>query len=335
MPYVRPALKYWSCLLLLLLGSQSLTAKELQTITVTPVVAPQERTIDGLIEAVHQATVSAQTSGRITKMHFDVDDYVGKGDVLIEFSDKGQRAALNAAKANLKQAESEHKRIKDVYAQKLVARAVLDKAEAGYKSARAKFEQAQEALEFTQVRAPYSGIVVKRYVELGENARVGQKLMTGLSLESLRAKVSVPQEMIHGVRQHKQAYLLYKDGQRVAAESMRISPYADPDSHGFAVQVYLPKGDYGVYPGMYAKVVFVLGEEQALKIPAASVVYRSEVTAVYILDDKQGISFRQVRLGKRSIDGQIEVLAGLQAGEQVAVDPVYAGVLLKEKQGKR
>lgn len=327
--------QFVSLFLFLMCFWQVVQATELQTVTVTPVVAPQERTIDGLIEAVHQATISAQTSGRITKIHVDVDDYVNKGDVLIEFSGKGQRAAFNAAKANLKQAEAEHTRIKDIYAQKLVARAILDKAEAAHKSAKAHLEQAQEALEYTQVRAPYSGIVVKRYVNVGENARVGQKLMTGLSLESLRVRVTVPQDMIHGVRQYKQAYLLYKDGQRVAAESMRISAYADADSHSFGVQIYLPKGEYGIYPGMYAKVVFVLGEEQALSIPATSVMHRSEVTAVYIVADTQRISFRQVRLGKRLAEGQIEVLAGLQSGEQVALDPIYAGVLLKEQQGQQ
>ncbi len=311
---------------------QNLLADELQTVMARSVVAPLERTINGIIEAVHQATVSAQTSGQITKIHFDVDDYVSKGDILIEFSGKGQRAAFNAAQANLKNATAEHERTKDIYAQRLVAKATLDRAETQYKSAKARFEQAQESLEYTQVRAPYSGIVVKRFVREGENARVGQELMSGLSLESLRAKVSVPQEMIHGVRQFKQAYLLYGDKQRVAAESMRISSYADAESHSFAVQVYLPKGDYAVYPGMYAKVVFVMGEEEALKIPVACVVHRSEVTAVYIVDDKQRISFRQIRVGKRDINGQIEVLAGLQVGEQVATDPVYAGVLLKEQQ---
>lgn len=330
----RPARSKWIFTLILLVGSQGLPAQELTSVAVTSQVVPRERTIDGLIEAVHQATVSAQTSGRITKIHFDVDDYVSKGDVLIEFSDKGQRAAFNAARANLKQAEAEYIRIKDIYAQKLVAKAALDKAEAAFKSAKARFEQAQEALEYTQVRAPYSGIVVKRYVEVGENATIGQKLMTGLSLESLRAKVFVPQEMIHAVRQYKQAYLLYKDNQRVAAESLRISPYADPESHNFAVQVNLPKGDYGVYPGMYAKVVFMLGQEQALMIPVASVVHRSEVTAVYVVDDQHKISFRQVRLGKRTTDGQIEVLAGVKKGEQVAMDPVLAGMLLKEQQDK-
>ena len=335
MPHARSALIKCLFILLFLPGSQSLRAEELQTFTVTPVATARERTIDGLIEAVNQATISAQTSGRITKIHFDVDDYVKKGDLLIEFSDKGQRAAFNAAQANLKQAEADLARTKDIYNQKLVAKAVLDRAVATYKSAKGRFEQAQVALEYTQVRAPYSGIVVKRYVEVGENASVGQKLMTGLSLESLRAKVAVPQDMIHGVRQHKRAFLLTKDGQRIAAESLRISAYADPESHSFAVQVYLPKGEYDIYPGMYAKVVFVMGEDQALKIPYASVVHRSEVTAVYVVDDKQQISFRQVRLGKRDAAGQIEVLAGLLAGERVAIDPVYAGVLLKEHQGKK
>lgn len=335
MPHVHPVLSKCLFILLFLPVSQNLLATELQTATASLVAAPRERTIDGLIEAVNQATITAQTSGRITKIYFDVDDYVKKGDILIEFSNKGQRAAFNAAQANLKQAEADYNRTKEIYAEKLVAKAVLDKAEATYKSAKAHLEQAQEELGYTEVRAPYSGIVVQRYVEVGENAAVGQKLMTGLSLESLRAKVSIPQEMIYGVREHKQAFLLYKDGQRVAAESMRISAYADPVSHSFAVQVYLPKGEYGVYPGMYAKVVFVLGEDQALKIPYASAVHRSEVTAVYVVDAKQQISFRQVRLGKRSADGLVEVLAGLQVGERVAIDPVYAGVLLKEQQGNK
>ncbi len=335
MSHVRPVLKRWLCLSLCLLASHSLMAAELlQTAIATPVTASQERTIDGLIEAVHKATVSAQTSGRITKIHVDVDDYVAKGDLLVEFSGKGQRAAYNAAKANLKQAKAEHIRIKDIYAQKLVAKAQLDRAEAAYKSAKAKFEQAEEALEYTRVRAPYSGIVVKRFVEVGENARVGQRLMSGLSLESLRVRVQIPQDMIHGVRKFKQAFLLYGDGQRVEASSMRISPYADPESHSFAVQVNLPKGDYGVYPGMYAKVVFVMGEEQALKIPVASVVHRSEVTATYVVDEKQRIFYRQIRIGRQDSQGLVEVLAGLQAGEVVATDPIYAAILLKQQQGK-
>ncbi|MDH5407336.1 MAG: efflux RND transporter periplasmic adaptor subunit [Gammaproteobacteria bacterium] len=331
----RQLLSKWFIFGLFVVFNQPLLAEQLQTVRVNSVAVADERSIDGLIEAVHQATISAQTSGRIIRIHVDVDDYVAKGDLLLEFSGKGQRAAYNAAKANLKQAEAEHKRIKNIYAQKLVAKAVLDRAESAYKSARARFEQAEEALEYTRVRAPYSGIVVKRYVELGENANVGQRLMSGLSLESLRAKVQIPQDMIHGVRKFKKAFLVTRDGQRVESESIRISPYADPESHSFAAQVNLPKGDYGVYPGMYAKVIFVMGEQQSLKIPVVSVVHRSEVTAVYVVNDKQQISFRQIRPGKRDGQGQIEVLAGLEPGEMVTTEPLHAGMLLKEQQGNQ
>lgn len=293
---------------------------------------PRERYLDAMVESVHQATISAQTAGRINKIHFDVDDYVAKGTLLIEFRAREQQAAFNAAKGNLKQAEAEHKRIKDIYAQKLVAKAVLDRAEAQHKSAKARFEQAQEALEHTMVRAPYSGIVVKRHIEVGENARVGQKLMTGLSLELLRARVAIPQDMIHAVRQQKKAGLILPNGTRVMAESMRISASADPDSHTFDARVYLPKGDHGVYPGMYAKLAFVLGEAPKLMAPRVAVVHRSEVSGVYVVDAAGKVSFRQVRVGRR-IDNDVEILAGLMAGEQIALDPVRAVLALKESLG--
>jgi len=310
-------------------------AQALDVYTAQSQVLPKERYLDAIVEPVHQATVSAQTSGRIKAIHFDVDDYVTKGDVLIEFRDKPQRAAFNAAQANYKEARADYTRTKDIYAQKLVAKAVLGKAEARLKSAKAKFEQAQESLEHTVVRAPYSGIMVKRHIEVGENANVGQKLMTGLSLELLRAKVSIPQDMLHQVRAHRQASLVLPDQRRIKAESLRISPFADEATHTFAVQVYLPKGDYDIYPGMFTKVSFVIGEQRRLLIPEVAVVRRSEVSAVYILNQEDRLSFRQVRLGRKTEDGQIEVLAGLQPGERVAADPIRASVLLKQQYSGR
>ena len=330
-PSLRPSLLLGLVLVLV----SPLQAQPLDVYTVQALVLPKERFLDAIVESVHQATISAQTSGRIKAINFDVDDFVTKGDVLIEFRDKPQRAAFNAAQANYKEAQAEHRRIKDIYAQKLVAKAVLDKAVARLKSAKATFEQAQESLEHTMVRAPYSGIVVKRHIEVGENANVGQKLMTGLSLESLRAKVAVPQDMVHQVRAHRQASLVLPGQHRVVAESLRISPFADEATHTFAVQVYLPKGDYGVYPGMFTKVSFVVGEERSLLIPQIAVVRRSEVSAVYVLNPENKLSFRQVRLGRKTEDGQIEILAGLQAGERVAADPIRASVLLKQQYSGR
>lgn len=297
---------------------------------------PREVVVDALIEAVYQTTVSAQTSGRITEVLVDVDDFVNKGDVLLRFRDKEQRAALRAADAHADEALAAFNRMRELLVQKLVSKAEFDKAHASLKAAAAAQEQAQEQLEYTVVRAPYSGIVVKRHVEPGESASPGKPLMTGLSLESLRAVANLPQDSIDRVRTLQRARVLLPDevGDSVAGGELTISPFADATSHTFKIRVELPEGEYGVYPGMFVKVAFMVGEEKRLIMPAAAVVHRSEVTGVYLLQGEQ-IHFRYIRLGSRLPDGRVEVLAGLQEGDRVAMEPIRAGVMLKaQRSGK-
>jgi RND family efflux transporter MFP subunit len=316
---------------LLLLASQPMVAAEaLQRAEVSLDKVSGEVLVDALIEAVFQTTVSAQTSGRITEVLVDVDDYVNKGDVIVRFRDKEQRAALKAADARAEEAMAAFERMQELLEKKLVSQAEFDKAQAALKGANAAREQAQEQLEHTVVRAPYSGIVVERHVEPGETANPGKPLMTGLSLETLRAVANVTQAHIDAVRQRQQARVLLPDGNSVEGVKLTISPFADVNSHTFKVRVDLPRGRYGVYPGMFVKVAFVTGEDERLTLPAAAVVHRSEVTGVYVLDG-DAITFRHIRLGRELEDGRREVLAGLSAGEQVALDPIRAGVMLKEK----
>lgn len=296
-----------------------------------PVV--REQVFDAVLEAVQQATVSSQTSGRILDVYFDVDDYVPKDSIIVRFRDKEQRASLKAAEARLAEASANFQRIQDLLERKLVSKSDFDKAEAALKSARASVEQAQEQLEHTVVRAPYSGIVVKRHVEPGEVANPGQPLMTGLSLERLRATANVSQAYLDEVRKRSKARIVlpHADGgtKSVSSDSVTVSPYADPQTHTFRVRVDLPEGQHGVYPGMFAKVAFVVGEDNKLLVPAQAVVSRSEVTAVYVVGPDDSVGFRQIRVGRHR-DGMIEVLAGLAEGETVALDPVRAGVYLKE-----
>lgn len=291
----------------------------------------QEEVFDGVIEAVHRATVSAQTSGRVIEINFDVDDYVSKGDVILRIRDTEQKAALAAAQARFEEARAEFNRIKEVYRKKLVAKSAFDRAQAALKSAQAALDQAREQLEHTVVRAPYSGIVVARHIEVGETARPGQPLMTGISLEQLRATSNLPQRDIAAVRKLQKARVLLPGGRgELPGEKLTISPYADPESHTFDVRVDLPPGQHGVYPGMFVKVAFVVGQTRRLLIPAAAVVNRGEVTAVYVLTSQGQVEFRQIRTGARRGNDQIEVLAGMDAGEKVALDPIKAGVYLKK-----
>jgi biotin carboxyl carrier protein len=190
-------------------------AAELTTEAVVLERVAGEQRFEGVIEAVQRATVSAQTSGRIVEILFDVDDYVERGAVLLRFHAAEQEAryqqanaALEEARARLTEARNERARIAGIYARQLVAKAAMDKADAELKAAQARFESAEARLtetaeqrEHTIVRAPYAGIVVERHVELGELANPGQPLMTGISLEQLRAVTGVPQRYIAAVRE--------------------------------------------------------------------------------------------------------------------------------------
>ena len=293
----------------------------------------QEQVVDAVLEAVDQATVSSQTTGRITEISVDVDDIVPKGHVLLRFRDKEQRAALKAAEAKHSEAEANYSRIQDLLEKKLVSKSEFDKVEAALKGARAALEQAQEQLDHTIVKAPYSGIVVERHVEVGELANPGTRLITGLSLEKLRAVASVSQAHIDQVRAnaHARVVLPTQQNKSIDAVKLTFTPFADPASHTFKVRIDLPAGRHGVYPGMYVKATLTIGKQRRLLVDESAVVHRSEVTAVYVVDDQGVISFRHIRSGRHLSDSTIEVLAGLDEGEQVALDPVRAGVVLKKQ----
>jgi RND family efflux transporter MFP subunit len=312
------------------------------TVDVAYEVAPRERIWDGRIEAVNQATVSAQTSGRIAELPFDVNDFVDAGEVIMRFTDTEQRAALSRAEATLEEgqarfaeAKQEFERVSSMYENETVSKARFDQAKANRDAALARLnavrsgvETAKEQLEYTVVRAPYAGIVARRHVELGELVSPGQALMTGLSLQSLRVNVDVPQSMFHSIRTIGKAFV-YVEDKRIAGENLTFFPVADTGANTFRVRVDLPDGSATLYPGMFVKVGFVVGETNRLLIPAEAVVRRSELSAVYVVSDDR-VSLRQVRLGRRYGDS-IEVLAGLSEGESVAVQPVSAGIYLKEQ----
>ena len=314
-----------------------------ETATAETARAPLERVYDGTVEAVNQATMSAQTAGRIAEVFFDVDDYVEPGEPIVRFTDVEQQSALRQAKAALeealarqKQAESEFSRAEGLfesgsssrreYDQALAAR---DAAVARTAAARSAVQTAEQQLEYTLVRAPYAGIVTERHVEVGEAVAVGQPLMSGVSLESLRVVINLPQQVAARVREHETAHVLTDEG-RVEAKTVTIFPFAHSASNTFTVRIELPEGQFALYPGMFVKVALVIGDAERLLVPTAALLRRSEVTGVYVVSTDGDVRLRQVRAGN-TFDDQTEILAGLGAGERVALDPVRAGIYVKSQ----
>jgi len=296
---------------------------------------------EAVMEAVRQSTVSAQIAGRVVDLRFDVGDYVKKGDVILRIDERSAARALEAseaqvleAQAALANARANYERSRQLLAQKFISQAALDKAEADNKQAQARLSamlagagQAATERSFATVLAPYSGVVSARHIELGEMAAPGRPLMTGFDPSTLRVVATVPQAQVAAIQAGGKARIEVPSlGRWVDVKAMTIVPAADPRTHTTRIRLELPAEVRGVYPGVYARAHFVIGKAPRLLAPRAAVLKRSEVTAVYVVDEQGRARLRQVRLGAAGDEASIEVLAGLKPGERVALEPVKAGM---------
>lgn len=314
-------------------------APRLETIAVGSGPAAREQQVDGVLEAVNQATLSAQTSARLIALPVDVNDKVQAGQLVARLRDTEQRSGMDQAEsayrmaqARMVEADKSYERIKEVYAKRLVAAAQMDAATAEHDAARAALNSAQaarsraaEQLAYTEVRAPFSGVVTSRPVQVGEAVMPGQPLLVVQAPGAMRAVVDVTQQMADALRKVGKATILLADGRRLDAAAVTVFPNADPGTQTVRVRADLPpKVNGDVYPGMAAKVVFNVGEAATIALPASALMQRGEITGVYLQEADGHIAFRAVRTGRALADGRVEILAGLGAGEQVAKDPKAA-----------
>lgn len=322
----------------------ALPALAAETVTLQPVKIPQYYDLEATLEAVNESTISAQTSGTIKAVHYDINDEVKAGALLIEIDNTQQQAALSQAEASLAQAQAQNEdaqilltRNTRLLKQGTLSQGEFDSTQARAKSAAAAVKageaavrQAREQLAYTRVTAPYSGIVKARMVQVGESVAPGTPLMTGLALQPLRAVADLPQRLAREYHSADQVRVALSD-QQVTPAKVTLFPFADAMHHSVRLRAELPaNAASGYYPGMWARVRLQTGEREAISVPASAVLERSEITAVYVQDGGK-LKLRQIRTGNRTGD-QIEVLAGLSAGEQVAIDGYAA---LSELAGKQ
>ena len=271
------------------------------------------------------------------------------GQVLATIDDAQPRSAADQAKAALAVAENEVSaadsdlvlaqatllRYQQLYDKKSVSPQEFDEIKARYQSAEARRDmtragkaqasaaltQAQTSLSYTQIRAPFSGVVTEKKADAGTLASPGMPLFTLEDTRSFRLEVTVDESDIHLVHVGQIAPVSI-DGLgniQLSGKIAQIVPAADTDSHSFLVKVELP-ADTRLRSGLFGRARFPRGQRSTLSIPRTSLVERGQLQGVYVLDANQIAGLRYVTLG-RSTGEQVEVLSGLQAGEELVAAP--------------
>ncbi len=306
-------------------------AKDL--ITIAPTLVKQTLALDATIEAVKNATVSAQTSARILAINYDVNDRVPEGAELLRMTNKEQGAELTRVDAELASAkainietQAQLQRLKQLFPQGAVSQGDMDKAIANAKSAtqavnaaQSQVDKAIENVKYTQVFAPFSGIVTARHVEMGETVQPGQALLSGYSNQAMRAVTWVPERYLAALTREPAFTIRLSDGRVLSDITAEISPFADPKSHAYMVRLSLPSQLTNLSPGSSAKVSFTRHQAEQIQIPETAIYHLNQLSAVYLWQQGKYL-LTQVRLGETH-NGQVQILSGLSAGDKIAINP--------------
>jgi RND family efflux transporter MFP subunit len=311
---------------------------ELASAAVAAVAGGAAAGYDGVVEAVRQTVVSAQVPGAVVALPVKAGDRVKAGQVLLRLDARAAEqqagaaaAQVQAARAAQEAAAREFERQKQLFQKGYISQAALDRAEAQHKSAQAQAAAqlaaagaARTESGFYVVKAPYDGIVSEVPVVLGDMAMPGRPLLTMYDPAALRVAAAVPQTAAPRAGSAPQAELPGAAPGRIAPLRWQVLPAVDPATHTMQLRLDLPPGTAAV-PGMFARAWLPAGSGAGprLSVPAQAVVRRAELTGVYVIDAGGRPLLRQVRLGPAG-RGQVEVLAGLAAGERVALDPQAA-----------
>ena len=308
----------------------AMAAEPLPVVTVKSHLVDLAFPAESLVEAVQQATVGAQTAGRVLEVKADAGQSVKKGDVLMRIDAREAAEAARAAEAQYANAKVTFDRTRSLVAQKFMSSAALDKARADLDSAAANRSAAGASQSHATIVAPMTGIVARRHAEMGDMATPGKPLFTIYQPGTLRVTASIPQYRLKAMRGVGTARVEFPElGKWVDAVKVQVLPTADAATHVSLVRVTLPDVPEAT-PGMFARVHFITGQAEKLTVPAVAVLRRGEVAAVYVQTADNRLSLRQLRLGDAVGQGEIEVLAGLSAGDRVVTDPVRAGIAQKD-----
>ncbi|WP_374361900.1 efflux RND transporter periplasmic adaptor subunit [Pseudoduganella danionis] len=319
-------------------------AAKLAVAIVQPANASQRFTADATVEAVRDARLAAQVQGRVVALNVKAGDYVQAGQVLLRLDQSaasqqlaGSQAQLAQAQAMLAAARGDYERSQRLHQQNFLSKAAYERAQADFQSIEAQVRAltAQAAgsavqADYYTVKAPFSGWVAQLLVSLGDMASPGLPLLTVYDPAALRLVAQVP-ESVAARLDLQQAASIELAGRHLAGGATVLMPALDAATHSATVRVDLPAASPRLVPGQYGRVSLPLNAADqtapaGLTVPRSALVVRGELHAVYVVQPGGAARLRQIRLGQRSAAAgdQVEVLAGLRAGELVALDPVLA-----------
>ena len=290
-------------------------------------VVPNLLTAVGSLVAVHQVDVSADVNGRVTEIKFEPGMRVEAGTPLVQLFDAPEQGDLANYKAQATVAQLSLDRAKQLAARQFGPQATVDTAQAAYDQAMAGIAKTEALISQKLVRAPFSGDLGMRKVEVGQYLTAGTQIVSLTDLSMLYANFTVT-EKDSGQLKVGQIVRIAVDaypGRTFEGKITTIEPQVATETRNIRVQATIQNPDKILKPGMFATTTVVLPDKPpVITVPETSVDYTLYGDSVYLVTEKKGedgktgltVTRTFVQTGNR-IGGRAEILKGLKEGDRV------------------
>jgi len=288
-----------------------------QVATVKQVALARGVSAVGTLRSENSVMLRPEVTGRIVEINFQEGGKVSEGQVLVRLDDSVTKAQLQQAQANLSLASSQHRRAQELTKQGFISKQARDESASQLKVQQAAVALAKAHLEKTAILAPFDGLIGLRNVSVGDYVSPGIDLVPIESVDPLKVDFRIPEQFLGQVQVGAKLALSFDalPGQQREGGVGAISPLVDVGGRSLLLRAQVPNGDDLLRPGMFARVRLQFADAQGLIVPETSLVPAGEEQFVYRVEDGRAKRV-VVKLGQRR-GGQVEILEGLQAGDQV------------------
>lgn len=323
---------------------------EVTTAVVEDMASSNFLTVSGKVEAEQSATLSTRTMGYVQRVLVDIGQQVHQGQLLLSINNADLQAQKQQAEAGITQAqaafniaEKDYNRFKNLFESKSASQKEFDDITANYNMAKARLDAAQQMkngvsaqMQYTEIRAPFSGVITQKMINEGDLANPGVPLLAIENAKNMEIFATVPETQIIQIKKGESAKIFVSSiDEEFSGKVTHVSTSAANTAGQYMVKLRLEKPSEKLKSGMYANVQFNVKntKQQSSKvmIPKAVLVKRGELIGIYTVGAEGTAILRWLRLGETFGDS-VEVLSGLAPGETYIVTAngkLYNGVSVK------
>ena len=305
---------------------------------VTTIVAKQETwpstlSVVGTMAPVHGVTVSADLPGTVDTITFDSGQFVHEGEVLVQLDTRQERAQLAAVEAQRDLAKINYDRMQQLVNEGVISRMEYDKSTAEQRQTEANVGEIKATIQRKTIRAPFSGILGIRQVNLGQYMSAGTAIVSLQALNPIYANFNVPQQVMSQMRPGQNVKISTDgaSGHEYTGRVNALESTVDESTRNVQVQATLANPENKLRPGMFVQVEVGVGAQRSLfPLPASAINYAAFGDSVYIVTDLKGPdgkTYRGVRQQFVKIAGargdQVGIVSGLNQGDEVVTSGAF------------